>query len=117
MMTHYSPQIQWLLAVCLTLWMLIIMLYALLSALYVWPTLQRAYRFTWIALSQHLHCLWCWRALHLLRWYPRRWPSHLCSQHRQQARAQMAARQARYVRYHAEISPAAPALHRKEVCK
>jgi len=107
MMTIYSPQIRWLVIVCLALWTLIVMLYALLLLLYAWPTLQRVRRDAWAALSQHLHCLWCWQALHLRRWYPRRWPSHLCSQHTRQAQAQLAARQARYVRYHLEAIPAA----------
>lgn len=107
----YSQHIHWLVIVCLALWTLIVILYALLLALYAWPTLQRVRRIAWTTLYQHLHCLWCWRALHLLRWYPRRWPSNLCSQHRRQARAQMAARQARYVRYHIETTPAVPALH------
>ena len=110
MMTIYSPQIRWLVIVCLALWVLIVMLYALLLALYAGPTLQRVLRAIRAALSQRLHCLWCWRQLHFLRWYPRRWPSHLCSQHMQRARAQLAARQARYVRYHLETQPAAPVL-------
>ncbi len=107
-MMYYSPRIQLLLIVCLALWALIIMLYVFLFAWYAWPTLQRILCAVRATLSQRLHCLWCWRSLHLLCWYPRCWPSHLCHRHRQQAQAQLAARQARSVRYHIETTPAAP---------
>lgn len=116
-MTQYSPHIQLLLSVWLTIWLAIWLLYAILFALYAWPTVQRWYRFVQAALYQHLHCVWCWRALHILRWYPWSWPSNLCSHHKRQARAQIVAQQARYSRYHAETRPAAPALRAKEVCK
>ena len=117
MMTSYSPHIKLLLTLCLALWMLIVVLYAILLALYAWPTVHRWYRFARADLSRHLYCPWCWRDLHIMGCYPRRWPSNLCSYHQRQARAQMAVRQARYSRYHAETRPAAPVLRAKEVCK
>jgi hypothetical protein len=106
-----------LLLLLLTVWLTIWLLYAILFTMYAWPTVQRWYRFARAGLSRHLYCPWCWRDRHIMRCYPRRWPSHLCSCHQQLARAQMAAQQARYSRYHAETRPAAPALRAQEVCK
>lgn len=29
----------------------------------------------------HLYCPWCWQACHVLRYYPARWSSTICSYH------------------------------------
>lgn len=51
--------------------------------------------YLWPALIRKSHCAWCWKALHLMRWYPRRWSSTICERHDRQLRAQSAARRAR----------------------
>jgi hypothetical protein len=51
-------------------------------------------RFVWTTVSSrfHLHrlshCPWCWRALHLMRFYPPHWSSTICSYHARQLIAQ-----------------------------
>lgn len=94
-MMRYSPHIQALLAIWLALWLLILLLYATLFAWYAWPATHRAYCRARTALYRHLHCPWCWRALHLMRWYPPRWSSSMCAHHQRQERARLAARRAR----------------------
>jgi hypothetical protein len=54
--------------------------------------------FTWYflpVLMRKSHCAWCWKALHLMQWYPRGWSSTICGHHDRQLRAQSAARRAR----------------------
>ncbi|MHB8596677.1 MAG: hypothetical protein ACYDER_07695, partial [Ktedonobacteraceae bacterium] len=58
--------------------------------LFSWLMLQRAHRYVRTALYRHLHCAWCWRALRIIRWYPPRWSSTMCSYHKQQTRARQA---------------------------
>lgn len=48
-----------------------------------------------LAFVRKLHCAWCWKTLHLMQWYPRRWSSTICGHHGRQLRAQSAARRAR----------------------
>ena len=52
-------------------------------------------RYCWPALVCKTHCAWCWKSLHLMQWYPRRWSSTICKHHDRQLRAQSAARRAR----------------------
>ncbi len=59
-------------------------LYLTFFTWYLWPTLIRK-----------SHCAWCWKALHLMQWYPRRWSSTICGRHDRQLRTQSAARRAR----------------------
>lgn len=35
-------------------------------------------------LRRHLYCPWCWKALHLMQWYPSRWSSTICAYHARQ---------------------------------
>ena len=51
--------------------------------------------YLWLALIRKSHCAWCWKALRLMRWYPREWSSTICGRHDRQLRAQSAARRAR----------------------
>jgi hypothetical protein len=48
--------------------------------------------YLWLALIRKSHCAWCWKSLHLIQWYPRRWSSSICLHHDRQIRAQSAAR-------------------------
>lgn len=64
-------------------------LLALYLTLFTW--------YCWPALVRKTHCAWCWKSLHLMRWYPRRWSSTICLHHDRQLRAQSAARRARHV--------------------
>lgn len=41
-----------------------------------------------------LHCPWCWRALRVMRWYPERWSSTICTHHSKQQYARLASRRA-----------------------
>lgn len=68
----------------LTLSGLLLALYLTLLTWYLSPVLVRK-----------SHCAWCWKALHLMRWYPRRWSSTICRRHDRQLRAQSAARRVR----------------------
>ncbi len=61
--------------------------------------------FIWPALMRKSHCAWCWKALYLMRWYPRGWSSTICGRHDRQLRAQSAARRGR--RLAAATSPSA----------
>jgi membrane protein required for beta-lactamase induction len=67
----------------LTLGGVLLTLYLALFTWYIWP-----------ALIRKSHCAWCWKVLHLMRWYPRRWSSTICERHDRQLRAQAAARRA-----------------------
>jgi len=49
----------------------------------------------WPAIMRKSHCAWCWKSLHLMRWYPRRWSSTICGRHDRQLRARAAAHRAR----------------------
>jgi hypothetical protein len=62
---------------------------------YVYPTLKRK-----------SHCAWCWKSLHLMQWYPRRWSSTICLHHNRQIRAQSAARRLARQRAAAATRPA-----------
>lgn len=68
----------------LTLVGVLLTLYLALFTWHIWPGLVRK-----------SHCAWCWKALHLMQWYPRSWSSTICGYHDRQLRAQSAARRAR----------------------
>ncbi len=72
------------LIILFTLAGLLLTLYLTLFTSYLWPVLVRI-----------SHCPWCWKSLHLMQWYPRRWSSTICGRHDRQLRAQSAARRAR----------------------
>lgn len=69
------------------LFALIGLLLALYLTLFTWDL--------WLVLLCISHCPWCWKSLHLLQWYPRRWSSTICGRHDRKLRAQSAARRAR----------------------
>lgn len=72
------------LIILFTLAGLLLALHLTLFTWYLWPVLVRI-----------SHCAWCWKALHLMQWYPRGWSSTICGHHDRQLRAQSAARRAR----------------------
>jgi hypothetical protein len=49
------------------------------------------------ALHRKTHCIWCWQALHLQRWYPSCWSSCMCCYHYRVIRARRAARSTRVI--------------------
>jgi hypothetical protein len=42
-------------------------------------------------MKRMLTCPWCWRALGITRWYPRRFSSNICRRHERTILAQRAA--------------------------
>ena len=72
------------LAIWFSLLGLLLTLYLMWFTWYCWP-----------ALLHKSHCAWCWKSLHLMQWYPRRWSSTICRHHDRQIRAQSAARRTR----------------------
>lgn len=111
-MTSSSPDIHLLMIVWLLLCLLILLLSGLLFARYTRPTVRRVLRRTRTTLYRRMHCAWCWRAFHIMRWYPPRWSSTMCYYHRQQQRAWLAARRARL---NATTRPILSAQHAQEV--
>jgi hypothetical protein len=79
----------------IVLWFSLIgILLALYLTLFTW--------YCWPALVRKLHCAWCWKAWHLMQWYPRRWSSTICKCHERQLRTQSVARHAHHL---AAITP------------
>ncbi len=86
-------------AIGFTLVGILLALYLTLFTWYLWPALVRK-----------SHCAWCWKSLHLMQWYPRRWSSTICLHHNRQIRAQSAARRLARQRGAAATSPAITVL-------
>jgi hypothetical protein len=72
----------------------IVIYFALLGTLLV-LSLTLLTWYLWPPLRRKSHCAWCWKALHLMQWYPRHWSSTICRHHDQQLRAQSGTRRAR----------------------
>ena len=49
-------------------------------------------QFLWPHIVRKCHCSWCWKALHLTRFYPRQWSSTICRYHDHRMCARSAAR-------------------------
>ncbi len=62
-----------------------------------WPRLRSGTQAMGKACYRKLHCVWCWKALHIKRWYPQRWSSTLCLHHRQVEMMRWKARRAAYL--------------------
>lgn len=96
-----TPHMQLLVHLWMGLWLLLASLYALLFVCYAW----RVVRCIWRVCNRHLSCPWCWRAVHAVRWFPRRRSSNICAYHERHMLAQQAMlRAARLARARAALA-------------
>lgn len=67
----------------------------------------------WPQVHRILHCPWCWRDAGIEQDFPAPWSSALCTYHRRQQRAYLAAR--RVARQQRSVAPTRPAVAIEEV--
>lgn len=60
--------------------------------------------------GRQCHCVWCWDAWHLRRWYPERWSSTMCAYHHHEHTRQLQARRSARQTARLATQPPSPAL-------